>query len=43
MPPKQAAGAKAPEKKEVLKVFGNYFVPEMRTVINLLDLNEIPY
>ncbi len=26
-----------------LKVFGNFFVPEMRTVCALLDLNEIPY
>jgi len=33
----------APQKKDQMKVFGNYFVPEMRTVCALLDLNEITY
>lgn len=26
-----------------MKVFGNYFMPEMRTLCILLDLNEIAY
>lgn len=26
-----------------MKVFGNFFIPEMRTLCILLDLNEIPY
>lgn len=44
MPPKSPALKGAPPVKEpALKVFGNYFVPEMRTVCALLELNEIAY
>ena len=32
-----------PNKKDALKVYGNFFIPEMRTVCALLDLNEVPY
>ena len=33
-----------PTQKDIqLKVFGNFFVPEMRTVCALLDLNEVQY
>ncbi|CDW83806.1 glutathione s-transferase [Stylonychia lemnae] len=43
MPPKQLKGAPPVKQEVTLKVFGNYFVPEMRTVCALLELNEIPY
>lgn len=45
-------GAKSPamlkgpvpsQKDPQLKVFGNFFVPEMRTVCALLELNEVQY
>ncbi len=39
MPPKQAPEAPKP----TLNIFGNYFFPETRTIICLLDLNAIPY
>jgi hypothetical protein len=44
MPPKSPA-IKGNDliKKDAIKVFGNFFVPEMRTVCALLELNEIPY
>ncbi len=28
-------------KKDAIKVYGNFFVPEMRTVCALLELNEV--
>lgn len=45
MPPKQLKGPVPGQKEQqvTLKVFGNYFVPEMRTVCSLLELNEINY
>ena len=46
MPPKSPNMLKGPipgQKEVTLKVFGNYFVPEMRTVCALLELNEIQY
>lgn len=43
MPPKSPAASRDAQKKDQMKVFGNFFVPEMRTVCALLDLNEIPY
>lgn len=44
MPPKTPIPAKnAPQKEPTLKVFGNFFAPEMRTVCALLELNGIPY
>ena len=44
MPPKspQLKGP-VPQKEPSLTVFGNFFVPEMRTVCALLDLNEVQY
>jgi hypothetical protein len=39
MPPKLAPEAPKP----TLNIFGNYFFPETRTIICLLDLNAIPY
>jgi glutathione S-transferase len=42
MPPKAMLKGQIPSEV-VLKVIGNQFVPEMRTVCALLDLNEIPY
>lgn len=41
MPPKKVP---APEKQAPkLKVFGNFFCPEMRTVCALLELNDIEF
>jgi glutathione S-transferase len=44
MPPKTPA-LKGTDliKKDAMKVFGNYFVPEMRTVCALLELNDVLY
>jgi len=42
MPPKAMLKGAVPTEV-VLKVMGNWFVPEMRTVCALLELNEIPY
>jgi hypothetical protein len=45
MPPKAALKGPVPGQpaQPALKVFGNFFIPEMRTVCALLDLNEVPY
>ena len=44
MPPKTTPTATPAAKPQpAMKVFGNYFMPEMRTLCVLLDLNEIPY
>ena len=42
MPPKALA---SPPKKgqDLMRVYGNYFIPEMRTACALLELNEVPY
>lgn len=39
MPPKQAPEPPKPN----LNVFGNYFFPETRSIVCLLELNDIPF
>lgn len=41
MPPKRNQSSQRPILG--LRVFGNYFIPEMRTVCALLELNEVPF
>lgn len=43
MPPKKKQQSAISQPIPGLKVFGNYFVPEMRTTCALLDLNEVTY
>ena len=43
MPPKAALKGQPPAPEPSLKIFGSFFLSEMRTMYAILELNEIPY
>lgn len=43
MPPKAQLKGQPPTSEPSLKIFGSFFIPEMRTMCALLELNEITF